>query len=77
MRGRTDAAEFIRWRARHGLSLTAAAQALGLSRRLIAYYASGERAVPRTVLLACKGWELEQQTARQQEARAAEAAHFD
>ena len=52
--GRTDAVEFIRWRWRNGLSLTNAAEALGLSRRQVAYYASGEHEVPRTVLLACK-----------------------
>lgn len=62
-KGRADAAEFIRWRWRNRLSLTAAAGALGLSRRQIAYYASGEQVVPRTVLLACKGWESEQQNA--------------
>lgn len=61
--GRADAVEFIRWRWKHGLSLTAAAEALGLSRRQVAYYASGEHEVPRTVLLACKGWEAEQRTA--------------
>jgi len=55
--GRGDAVEFIRWRWRNGLSLSAAAEALGLSRRQVAYYASGEHEVPRTVLLACKGWE--------------------
>ncbi len=37
--GRSDAVEFIRWRWRHGLSLSAAAEALGLSRRMVAYYA--------------------------------------
>jgi transcriptional regulator with XRE-family HTH domain len=52
--------DFIRWRWKHGLSLSAAAEALGLSRRQVAYYASGEHEVPRTVLLACKGWEAEQ-----------------
>jgi uncharacterized protein DUF2442 len=57
--GHADAAEFIRWRWKHGLSLTAAADALGLSRRQVAYYLSGEQEVPRTVLLACKGWEQE------------------
>lgn len=57
--GRADAVEFIRWRWKHGLSLTAAAEALGLSRRQVAYYASGEHEVPRTVLLACLGWEQE------------------
>lgn len=61
--GRADAAEFIRWRWRHGLSLTEAARALGLSRRQVAYYVSGEHEVPRTVLLACKGWEAEQHAA--------------
>jgi hypothetical protein len=33
--GRTDAVEFIRWRWRNGLSLTNAAEALGLSRRQV------------------------------------------
>jgi len=61
--GHTDAVEFIRWRWRHGLSLSDAAEALGLSRRQVAYYASGGRSVPRTVLLACKGWEVERQRA--------------
>ena len=61
--GRADAVEFIRWRWKHGLSLTDAAEALGLSRRQVAYYASGEHEVPRTVLLACKGWEVERQAA--------------
>jgi hypothetical protein len=61
--GHLDAVEFIRWRWRDGLSLSDAAEALGLSRRQVAYYASGERAVPRTVLLACKGWEAERRGA--------------
>jgi hypothetical protein len=43
--------------------LKEAAEALGLSRRQVAYYASGEHEVPRTVLLACKGWEVERQVA--------------
>lgn len=61
--GHADAAEFLRWRWRHGLSLSAAADALGLSRRMVAYYSGGEHEVPRTVLLACKGWEAEHQRA--------------
>ena len=61
--GHADAAEFIRWRWRHGLSLSAAADALGISRRQVAYYASGEEPVPRYVLLACKGWEAQRDTA--------------
>lgn len=48
------------WMARNGLTLDAAAQALGLSRRMLAYYRSGEKPVPRTVALACLGWEVEQ-----------------
>jgi hypothetical protein len=61
--GRTDAAAFIRWRWRNRLSLTAAAGALGVSRRMVAYYTSGEHEVPRTILLACKGWEAERRHA--------------
>jgi Protein of unknown function (DUF2442) len=61
--GRADAAEFIRWRWKNSLSLSKAAEALGLSRRQVAYYVSGEHEVPRTVLLACKGWEVERQAA--------------
>jgi hypothetical protein len=58
--GRDDARAFLEWRMRHGLSLTKAAEALGPSRRMVAYYSNGEKPVPRTILLACKGWEAEQ-----------------
>jgi uncharacterized protein YbdZ (MbtH family) len=61
--GRQDALEFFRWRWRYGLSLSDAAEALGISRRQLAYHASGKHVVPRTVLLACKGWEAEQKVA--------------
>jgi hypothetical protein len=61
--GHHDTVEFLRWRWRYGLSLTDAANALGLSRRQVAYYASGKHPIPRTVLLACKGWEAERQAA--------------
>ena len=37
-----------------------AAEALGLSRRMVAYYWNDEKPVPRPVLLACKDWEAEQ-----------------
>ncbi|TAN07963.1 MAG: DUF2442 domain-containing protein [Rhodanobacteraceae bacterium] len=56
-RGREDAVTFMDWRLAHGLSLSEAAEALGLSRRMVAYYSSGTKAVPKTVLLACRGWE--------------------
>jgi DNA-binding XRE family transcriptional regulator len=50
---------FRAWRAAHGLSLTRAAQVLGLSRRTVAYYESGARIIPKLVRLACKGAETE------------------
>lgn len=50
----------IEWMDRHNLTLDTAAQELGLSRRMLAYYRSGEKPLPRTVALACKGWEAEQ-----------------
>jgi hypothetical protein len=55
--GREDTRSFLEWRFRHGLSLSKAAEALGLSRRQVAYYSNGEKPVPRTILLACRGWE--------------------
>lgn len=57
--GQEDTRTFIEWRLRHGLSLTRTAEALGLSRRMVAYYSNGEKPVPRAILLACKGWEAE------------------
>jgi hypothetical protein len=56
--GHPDAREFLEWRVRHGLSLSKTAEALGLSRRMVAYYSNGEKSVPRPILLACKGWEV-------------------
>jgi hypothetical protein len=54
--------EFIwNWMDKHALSLDQAAEALGISRRMLAYYRSGEKPVPLTVGLACLGWELAQQ----------------
>ena len=55
--GRSDARAFLEWRLANGLSLAKAAEALGLARRTVAYYSNGDRPVPKTVLLACKGWE--------------------
>ena len=56
--GQGDTRSFIEWRLRNTLSLTRAAEALGLSRRMVAYYSNGEKPVPKTVLLACRGWEV-------------------
>jgi hypothetical protein len=49
-------ADFRAWMAEHGLTQEGAAQALGLSRRMIAYYVSGEKPIPKTVMLATEGW---------------------
>ncbi len=51
----------LNWMARHELTLDQAAEELGLSRRMLAYYRSGAKPVPRTVGLACLGWEATQQ----------------
>jgi DNA-binding XRE family transcriptional regulator len=48
---------FIRWRLRHRMTLDQAAEALGVSARSISRYSSGREAVPRTLALACLGWE--------------------
>ncbi len=57
--GATMTAEaFRRWREAHAYSLDAAAAALGLSRRTIAYYEQGEKPIPRVVALATRGLEL-------------------
>lgn len=56
--GQGDARAFLEWRLRNGLSLSKAADALGISRRMVAYYSNGEKAVPKAILLACRGWEV-------------------
>lgn len=61
---------FIKWRARTGLPLNQAAEALGVSARSITRYSSGREAVPRSLALACLGWDWLQQQA--QPAKAAE-----
>jgi len=48
-----EPADFSAFMRRHQLTLDSAAAQLGLSRRLIAYYAS-ERSIPRHVALACR-----------------------
>ena len=48
---------FGEWMRRNGLSLTSAAVALGMSRRMVAYYRTAQKAIPRHVWLACLGWE--------------------
>jgi len=51
--------EYIQnWMTRHDLTLDAAAAAIGVSRRMLAHYRSGQKPVPRMVGLACLGWEV-------------------
>jgi len=40
-----------------GLTLAQAAEALGISRRMLIYYRDGEKPIPRAIWLACLGWE--------------------
>lgn len=51
---------FRTWMERHRLTLDRAAEALGLSRRTVAYYLSGEQPVPKTVMLATEGYDKRQ-----------------
>ena len=56
--GATMSAEAFRhWRERRAYTLDAAARALGVSRRMIAYYEKGERPIPRVVALATQALE--------------------
>jgi hypothetical protein len=57
--GRADTLAFRRWQDSHGLSLAQADDAIGPSRRTVSQYRAGARHVPRTVALACKGWEID------------------
>jgi DNA-binding XRE family transcriptional regulator len=54
------AAAFRQWRERQSYTLESAAKALGLSRRIVAYYEKGERPVPRVVALATRALEAAQ-----------------
>ncbi len=48
---------FASWRQHHGLSQAKASVALGLSDRMIKYYEDGTHLVPKTVMLACAGYD--------------------
>lgn len=57
--GATLTAEAFRaWRERKAYTLDGAARALGLSRRMVAYYEQGEKPIPRTVTLATRALEM-------------------
>lgn len=47
--------DFKLWRESKAYTLDAAAQALGLSRRMVAYYEQGGKPIPRVVALATRG----------------------
>jgi DNA-binding transcriptional regulator YiaG len=49
---------FRQWRERNAYTLEAAARALGVSRRMVAYYEQGAKPVPRVVALAARALEL-------------------
>ena len=49
---------FGAWMLRNQLSLTSAAEALGISRRMVSYYRTAAKAIPRAIWLACLGWEV-------------------
>lgn len=53
--GKPGVAFFAKWRADNRFTLNQAADALGIARRTVAYYAAGRLEVPRTVQLACIG----------------------
>lgn len=55
--GKVSHEMFGNWMHRNGLSLTTAAQALGISRRMVSYYRTAQKQIPRQTWLACLGWE--------------------
>lgn len=48
---------FGTWMHRNSLSLNTAADALGISRRMVSYYRTAQKPIPRSIWLACLGWE--------------------
>lgn len=56
-RGEVSHQMFDEWMHRNGLSLTTAAEALGLSRRMVSDYRTARKPIPRQTWLACLGWE--------------------
>lgn len=47
----------LNWMCRNKLTQERAASAIGVSRRMLNYYLSGAKSIPKTVWLACLGWE--------------------
>jgi hypothetical protein len=62
--GQPSHEQFNAWMLRNDLDPADAAVALGVSRRLIGYYRTAQRPIPKTVWLACLGYDwLKQQAA--------------
>lgn len=51
---------FRDWRVRHRFTLEGAADALGISRRMITYYEQGKKPIPRLVALATRALDLDE-----------------
>jgi hypothetical protein len=45
------------WLHETGMTLEQGAEALGISRRMLIYYRDGEKEIPRSIWLACLGWQ--------------------
>ncbi len=54
---------FRAWRERHGMSQPKVAQVLGISDLMVQSYEEGRQMVPKTVMLACKGYDEAEQAA--------------
>jgi len=67
---------FIAWRARTGLPLAQAALALGVSTRSITRYSNAREPTPRTLALACLGWDALQHPSSSLRRAAEEPAHY-
>jgi len=51
--------QFDAWMARQGFSNDAASKALGLPKRIVSYYRTGKKPVPKVVQLACRAIDME------------------
>ncbi len=56
--------DFRHWRERKAYTLDSAARALGISRRMVAYYEQGGKPIPRLVALAARALELQSPVVR-------------
>lgn len=50
--------QLLNWMTHHNMTLDQAARELDLSRRMLAYYRSGDKPIPQTVGLAMAGWDV-------------------